>query len=156
MPRTGIQTKTTTPSSTAAANVKAQKPATRGFASQRGRGGGRGGRGGGGRGPPRPQPLTQRQKMEILLNRKLWEIPGMNEYAKMAYVRGKWVKQNPHSRMSEFYTMYSENDTPRSKTHFGLSLDHQGQSPATLTSSQKRNLRRKRRRLEKRLTSASE
>lgn len=80
----------------------------------------------------------------------------MNEYAKMAYIRGKWVKQNPHSRMSEFYTMYSENDTPRSKTHFGLSLDHQEQSPATLTSSQKRNLRRKRRRLEKRLTSALE
>lgn len=152
MQRTGIPTKTTTSAPTAAANAKAQKQTTRGFASQRGRGGGRGGR----KGPPRPPPLTQRQKMDIFMNRKLWEIPGTKEYAEMANIRSKWVKQNPHSRMSEFYTMYSENDTPTSKTHYGLSLDHKELTPATMTRSQKRNLRRKKLRLDKRLASASE
>lgn len=98
MTHTGIPTKTTTSNTS--------QKSTQRSASQRGRGGRqRGGR-------PRKvfRHLTERQKMTILENRKLWEIPGTKEYAEMAYFRREWVKKNPHSMMKEFYTMYLEND----------------------------------------------
>ena len=140
-------------------NTKSSAPtATRSFAS-RGRGGGRGGRGRGrggrSRRPEVPQ-LTLEQKMAAFMNRQLWEIPGTKEYAKMANVCGEWVKQNPYSRMSEFYTKYGENDTPRSKTHFGLSLDRDMPESKPLTRAQKRNQRRSRMRCNRKIATSPE